>query len=108
MKLFTSLRGGLRHAGVEILQELGLPYSLPALPEDKLPEDAHRVGECSDSEQTCLMCRVFGSLNQVSIFRNYTPPLVDDPDHKLDTPHEVNHVLIRIHARNVYRPVEVR
>lgn len=52
----------------------------------------------------CLLCRVFGSLNHASLFRNYTPPLVDDPENKLDIPQEVNHVLIRTHARNVHRP----
>jgi hypothetical protein len=50
------------------------------------------------------MCQVFGSLKQPSLFKVYTPPLVDDPEHKLTLPHEVNHVLIRTHARNVHRP----
>jgi len=35
--------------------------------------------------------------------KKFTPPLVDDPDHKLDTSQELNHVLIRIHKRNVHR-----
>lgn len=104
LKLFASLRGGLRQAGVEILRDLGLPYSHPGLPEDQLPVNAHQAGECPDPEDICLVCRVFGSLTHPSIFRNYIPPLVDDPDHKLEVPQEVNHVLIRIHARNVHRP----
>ena len=29
---------------------------------------------------------------------------MDDPRHKLEVPQEVNHVLIRTHARNVHRP----
>jgi hypothetical protein len=104
VKLFNSLRGGLRQAGAEILRALGHPYSVSALPEDQLPEGAHRIGECPDPEQACLLCRVFGSLQRPSLFRNYTPPLVDDPDHKLELPQEMNHVLIRTHARNVHRP----
>jgi hypothetical protein len=104
LKLFTSLRGALRQAGVEILRALHLPYSVPVLFDDKLPEGVHRPGECPDSDDECLVCRAFGSLKQKSIFRNYTPPLVDDPDKKLDIPQEVNHVLIRTHARNVHRP----
>jgi len=47
---------------------------------------------------------VFGSLNHASPFKNFTPPLIDDPEHKLKMPQEVNHVLIRTHARNVHRP----
>lgn len=104
LKLFTSLRGALRHAGMEILRDLHLPYSIPALPEDKLPEGAHRLGNCPDHEHPCLLCRVFGSLTKASIFRTYIPPLVDDPEHKLDLQKEVNRVLIRTHARNVHRP----
>jgi len=104
MKLLTCLRGALRQAGTEILRDRHLPYSVQALPEDKLPEGTHRPGECPDPESKCLVCRVFGSLNHASLFKNYTPPLVDDPEHKLDTPQEVNHVLIRTHARNVHRP----
>lgn len=104
VKLFTSLRGALRHAGREILHALRLPYSMPALSEDKLPEGAHRPGECVEAEQECLLCRVFGSLSHPSLFRTYIPPLVNDPEHKLATPQEVNHVFIRTHARNVHRP----
>ncbi|MFQ5821955.1 MAG: hypothetical protein ACE5I5_18355 [Candidatus Heimdallarchaeota archaeon] len=104
LKLFTSLRGALRRAGVEILRDLHLSYGMQALPEDKLPAGAHRPGECPDLDHECLVCRVFGSLKQGSIFRNYTPPLINDSDHKLDTPQEVNHVFIRTHARNVHRP----
>ncbi|MFQ6124608.1 MAG: hypothetical protein ACE5R6_08400 [Candidatus Heimdallarchaeota archaeon] len=104
LKLFTSLRGALRQAGKEILEELHLPYSMPGLPEDSLPKGAHRPGECPDPEEECLLCRVFGSLNHASLFRNYTPPLVDDPETKLGIHQEVNHVLIRTHARNVHRP----
>jgi len=103
-KLFINLRGALRRAGTEILRDLRLFYSVPALPEDKLPEGAHHIGECLDSDHECLLCRVFASLNRTSLFRNYTPPLVDDPEHKLTMPQEVNHVLIRTHARNVHRP----
>jgi len=104
MKLFASLRGALRSAGTEILRDIRLPYSVQALPEDQLPEGAHRPGGCPDPENECLICRVFGSLNHASLFKNYTPPLVDDPGHKLEVPQEVNHVLIRTHARNVHRP----
>ena len=104
VKLFTSLRGALRRAGMEILRDLRLPYSVQALPEDQLPEGAHHPGECPDPENECLMCRVFGSLHHESIFKNYTPSLVNDPEHKLDMLQEVNHVLIRTHARNVLRP----
>ncbi|MFQ5820867.1 MAG: hypothetical protein ACE5I5_12820, partial [Candidatus Heimdallarchaeota archaeon] len=104
VKLFTSLRGALRQAGREILHALHLPYSMPALSEDKLPEGAHRPGDCVELDQECLLCRVFGSLNHASIFRTYIPPLVNDPEHKLATPQEVNHVFIRTHARNVHRP----
>ncbi|MFQ5818368.1 MAG: hypothetical protein ACE5I5_00015 [Candidatus Heimdallarchaeota archaeon] len=104
VKLFTSLRGALRRAGTEILRDLHLPYSVQALPEDQLPEGAHRPGECPDPENECLLCQVFGSLHHESIFKNYTPPLVNDPEHKLDMSQEVNHVLIRTHARNVLRP----
>ena len=74
---------------------LRLPYSVQALPEDQLPEGAHRPGGCPDPENKCLLCWVFGSLNHASLFKNYTPPLVDDPRHKLEVPQEVNHVLIR-------------
>ncbi|MFX0195319.1 MAG: hypothetical protein ACFFCW_04275 [Candidatus Hodarchaeota archaeon] len=77
---------------------------MPGLSEDPLPEGAHRPGECPDPENECLLCRVFGSLNHASFFRNYTPPLVNDPENKLDIPQEVNHVLIRTHVRNVHRP----
>jgi hypothetical protein len=104
LKLFNSLRGGLRAAGVAILRDLNLPYSLQGLPDDKLPDGAHRPGECPDSDDPCLLCQVFGSLNQASLFQNYTPPLVDDADHKLIVPHELNHVFIRMHPRNVHRP----
>lgn len=104
LKLFNSLRGALRQAGMEIMRDLHLPYSIPGLSDDSLPEGAHRPGECLDSDQTCLICRVFGSLNQPSLFKNYTPPLVDDPDHKLNILQELNHVLIRTHSRNVHRP----
>ena len=104
VKLFTSLRGALRRTGTEILRELHLPYSMPSLPDDQLSEGTHRIGKCPDPEHECLVCRVFGSLNHDSIFRNYTPPLINDPDHKLDTSHELNHVFIRTHARNVHRP----
>jgi hypothetical protein len=104
VKLFTSLRGALRQAGVEILRTLNLPYSMSALPEDKLPDGAHPIGECPDPEDGCLLCQVFGSLKHPSLFKTYIPPLVDDPEHKRDIPQEVNHVLIRTHARNVHRP----
>ena len=104
LKLFNSLRGGLRPAGVEILRDLHLPHSVPALSEDQLPEGAHHVGECPEPDQPCLLCRVFGSMKQESLFKNYTPPLVNDPDHKLNPPQELNHVFIRIHSRNVHRP----
>lgn len=104
IKLFTSLRGALRAAGRELLHELQLPYSMPGLPGDTLPEGAHTPGDCHDAGELCLLCRVFGSLQQVSLFQNYTPPLMDDPDHKVELPHEVNHVFIRTHARNIHRP----
>ena len=104
MKLFTALRGALRQAGTEILHSLHLPYSVPALPDDKLSEGTHKIGDCPDPDNECLLCHVFGSLSHASLFKNYTPPLVDDPQQKLALPQEVNPVLIRTHARNVHRP----
>lgn len=104
MKLFTALRGALRQAGTEILHTLHLPYSVAALPDDKVPEGAHTIGDCPDPDNECLLCHVFGSLNHASLFKNYTPPLVDDAERKLDIRQEVNPVLIRTHARNVHRP----
>jgi len=104
VKHLTSLRGALRQAGVEILQTLNLPYSVSSLPEDKLPDGAHPIGECPDPEKECLLCQVFGSLKHSSLFKTYIPPLVDDPEHNRDILQEMNHVLIRTHARNVHRP----